>query len=154
MWYTSNLCKSYIRRPYFTQSYKPEVGSITSSAVTVSWQQAKNIPTGLETHYYYVVWLQKGEHTLNSFSRISQTTGLSRLQSHIDGLAFNTNYSIKIEAYRQQNETEDRGHSTRLRRFKTSCTAPDVPSIQHLTASTHDGSLGVSLIVTWKVWSD
>ena len=107
--------------PYYKTSDRPTVEDVTNSSVVVSWPKAKNIPTGLEIHYYYIVWLQTGEGTFINVSRVPQVTDLDRLQSRITGLTFNTNYSVKLEPYRKYNERRQSGTSIGVTRFKTSC---------------------------------
>ena len=43
--------------PYFKTTDKPRLEDITSSSVVVSWSKATDVTPGLESHYYYVVWL-------------------------------------------------------------------------------------------------
>ena len=90
----------------------------------MSWPKAKTISIGLEIHYYYIVWLQTGGGTFTNVSRILQLAGLDRLQSRITGLTFNTNYSVKLEPYREQKERRQSGTSTGVARFKIENTAP------------------------------
>ena len=107
--------------PYFESSDKPEVDNIHSSSVTVTWPKAKNISSGLETHYYYIVWLQAEGKTYINTTKQTQTSKTDRFESHITGLQFNTHYSVKVEPYRQQSKLREGGASTGVTRFKTSC---------------------------------
>ena len=107
--------------PYFESSDKPKVNNIHSSSVTVRWPKAKNI-SSMETHYYYIVWLQAEGKTYLKSSKQPQTSNTDRFESHIAGLQFNTHYSVKVEPYRQQNELREAGTSTGVTRFKTTCT--------------------------------
>ncbi|KAI0234091.1 hypothetical protein LSAT2_015703 [Lamellibrachia satsuma] len=150
-WYTSDVCKSYVRSPYYKTSDKPIVEDVTSSSVVVSWPKTKTISIGLEIHYYYIVWLQTGGGTFINVSRILQLAGLDRLQSRITGLTFNTNYSVKIEPYRQQKERRQNGTSTGVTLFKTSCKAPDTPTIEKVKTATTKGCALASIFVIWEV---
>ena len=108
--------------PYFESSDKPEVDNINSSSVTLRWPKAKNISSGLETHYYYIVWLQaEGKSNINT-TKLSQISNTDRFETHISGLTFNTHYSVKVEPYRQQNELREAGTFTGVTRFNTTCT--------------------------------
>ena len=106
--------------PYFESSDKPEVDNIHSSSVTVRWPKAKNI-SSMETHYYYIVWLQAEQKTYMNTTKQPQTSNTDRFESHITRLQFNTHYWVKVEPYRQQNELREAGTSTGVTRFKTSC---------------------------------
>ena len=79
--------------------------------MTVKWPKAKDISSGLETHYYYTVWLQGDGET--------HTSGSRRLESRVTGLKSNTLYTIKIFPYRQQNDVHESGKSTDEIWFKT-----------------------------------
>ena len=107
--------------PYFESSDKPEIDNIHSSSVTVRWPKAKNISSGLETHYYYIVWLQAEGRTYINKTKLSQISNTDRFETHISGLTFNTHYLVKVEPYRQQNEVRESGMSTGVTRFKTRC---------------------------------
>ena len=99
----------------------PQVDAITSSSAVVSWPKANDIPSGLEVHYYYVVWLQAGGETERKVAQIAQDADGNKLESQIPGLMFNTHYSVKIEPYRQNSETHEGGSTTNVATFKTSC---------------------------------
>ena len=85
------------------------------------WPKAKNIPSGLDTYYHYIIWLQADEKTYMNTTNQPQTSNTDRFESHITGLQFNTYYSVKIEPYRQKNELREAGTSTGVTRLKTSC---------------------------------
>ena len=97
--------------PYFESTDKPDIEDISGSSVTLRWPKAKNISSGLETHYYYIVWLQGDGET--------QTSGSARLESRVTGLRFNTLYSVKVVPYRQHYELHESGTGTPAIWFKT-----------------------------------
>ena len=87
----------------------------------MSWPKANDIPSGLEAHYYYVVWLQAEGEKWKKIAEISQDVGSNRFQSPIAGLVFNTHYSVKVELYRQHGEKYKGETATGVATFKTSC---------------------------------
>ena len=99
----------------------PQVDTITSSSAVVSWPKANYIPSGLEAYYYYVVWLQADGETWRNVTRIAQYADGNQFESHIAGLVFNTHYLVKVEPYRQHNETPEGGTATNITTFKSSC---------------------------------
>ena len=99
----------------------PQVGTINSSSAVVSWPKANNIPSGLEVHYYYVVWLLVDGKKWRKVPQTAQDADGNKLESPIVGLVFNTHYSVKIEPYCQHKETPERGTATNVATFKTSC---------------------------------
>ena len=107
--------------PRLASSDKPEVDRISSSSVTVRWLSARNITSGLETHYYYTVWIKAEGGSYKDMSKQLHTSSSDRFESHITGLQFNTHYSVKVEPYRQQNELSEAGTSTGVTTFKTRC---------------------------------
>ena len=107
--------------PYFKTTDKPRLEDITSSSVVVSWSKATDVTPGLESHYYYVVWLGLRGGTFHNVSRQQDATGLNTLKSRLTGLSFNTNYSVKIEPFRQQDERRQSGTKTQVVHFKTVC---------------------------------
>ncbi|KAI0213978.1 hypothetical protein LSAT2_000930 [Lamellibrachia satsuma] len=149
-WYTSVVCKTYIHTPYFESTDKPKVDNIYSSSVTVRWPTAKNISPGLETHYYYIVWLQAEGKTYINKTKQSQLSNTDRFVTHISGLTFNTYYSVKVEPYRHQNKLREGGTSTGITMFKTNCIAPDIPIIENVTLSTQNGSTNGNIRMMWK----
>ncbi|KAI0230737.1 hypothetical protein LSAT2_018886 [Lamellibrachia satsuma] len=118
---------------------------LCSSAV-VSWPKANGIPSGLEAHYYYVVWLQADGETEREVAQIVQDADGNKLGSPIPGLMFNTHYSVKIEPYRQHNETHEGGSTTNVATFKTSYIAPTTPVITNVTKSTPNVNLRTSSV--------
>ncbi|KAI0213492.1 hypothetical protein LSAT2_001474 [Lamellibrachia satsuma] len=102
----------------------------------------------METHYFYIVWLQAEGKTYLNTTKQTQTSNTNRFETHITGLQFNTYYSVKVEPYRQQNELREAGTSTGLTRFKTTCTAPDIPVVENVTMSPQDTNGNIH--VTWK----
>ena len=107
--------------PRLALSDKPDVDRISSSSVTVRWPSARNITSGLETHYYYTVWIKAEGGSYKDMSKQPHTSSTDRFESHITGLQFNTHYSVKVEPYRQQNELSEAGTSTGVTTFKTLC---------------------------------
>ena len=107
--------------PRLASSDKPDVDRISSSSVTVRWPGARNITSGLETHYYYTVWIKAEGGSYKDMSKQPHTSSTDRFESHITGLQFNTHYSVKVEPYRQQNELSETGTSTGVTTFKTLC---------------------------------
>ena len=99
----------------------PTVDVINSSAVVVSWSKATNIPSAVEHHYYYVVWLQVDGGTRVMATQIQHDVHTNRFESYITGLVYNTPYSVSVEAYRQQDENHERGTHTDVAIFKTDC---------------------------------
>ena len=116
-------------KPFFETSQVPQVDAITSSSAVVSWPKANDIPSGLEAHYYYVVWLQADGVTERNVAKIAQDADGNQLESPIAGLVFNTHYSVKIEPYRQHNETHEGGSTTNVATFKSSCIGTVVATI-------------------------
>ena len=107
--------------PYFESSDKPNVDNIHNSSVTVRWPTAKNISSGLNIYYHYIVWLRAEGNTYMKTTKQPQISNTDWFESHITGLQFNTYYSVKIEPYRQQNELREAGTSSGDTTFKTSC---------------------------------
>ena len=107
--------------PRLASSDKPEVDRISSSSVTVRWPSARTITSGLETHYYYTVWIKAEGGSYKDMSKHPHTSSTDQFESHITGLQFNTHYSVKVEPYRQQNELSEAGTSTGVTTFKTRC---------------------------------
>ena len=105
--------------PQFEQSDTPAVQHITGSSAIVNWAKPKNITTGLESHYHYIVWLQTDGGTFDNISRVQQLPGMQRPQYKITGLTFDTNYSVYIEPYRQQEERRESGAKTQVAVFRT-----------------------------------
>ena len=107
--------------PDFQSTDKPDVDDITYSSVTVSWSKARNIPSGLEDHYFYLLWLQADGEADKIIDRIAQGPGKRRIESRITRLKFNTNYSIRVKPYRRHGGEQEGGTATGVTRFKTSC---------------------------------
>lgn len=107
--------------PQFMSSNKPKVDDIANSSVTVSWTEAENIPSGLEGHYFYLLWLQAEGEAEKIIKRVAQDPGNRQVNSRITGLQFNTKYSIRVKPYRQHNGEQVGGTATGVTRFKTSC---------------------------------
>ena len=105
--------------PQFEQSDAPAVQDVTGSSVIVTWSKPKSIQTGLERHYYYIVWLQTDGGTFSNISRVQQVPSMQRLQYKITGLTFDTNYSVYIEPFRQQDERRESGTMTKTIMFRT-----------------------------------
>ena len=112
------ICTSDI--PGFDTSDTATVQNITSSSVTLSWPTPKNITTGLDSHYYYIVWLHSDGVIFNVISRVPQVSDLQRLQFEITGLASNTTYSVYVEPYRQQGAKHESGAALGVITFTTS----------------------------------
>ncbi|KAK2156716.1 hypothetical protein NP493_1948g00003 [Ridgeia piscesae] len=121
MWYAPDLCKSYIRNPFFKTTDKPGVEDITSSSILVSWPKANDVTPGLESHYYYVVWLGLREGIFNNVSSLQEAADQHTLRSRITGLSFNTNFSVQIEPFRQLDDRRQSGTKTQIVHFKTGC---------------------------------
>ena len=100
-------------------SDKPEVDRISSSSVTVRWPSATHITSGLETHYYYIVLLQAEGGSYERIVKQQHTSNTKQFELNITGLQFNTNYSIQVVPYRQQNELSEAGTNTSVTTFKT-----------------------------------
>ncbi|KAI0218665.1 hypothetical protein LSAT2_029625, partial [Lamellibrachia satsuma] len=149
LWYTHDICKTEIPKPFFETSQKPQVDVITNSSAVVSWPKANDIPSGLEAHYYYVVWLQTDGETWRNVTQIVQDPDGNKLESPIAGLVFNTHYSVKVEPYRQHKETHEGGSTTNVATFKTSCIAPTIHIIT-VNKLTPDGAKNASVVVTWQ----
>ena len=98
-----------------------EVNVVTSSSAVVRWPKANDIPSGLESYYYYVVWLQVAGQSVRKVAQIPQGDDVDQLESHISGLVCNTHYSVTVEPYRQQNEKREGGTPTDVNNFKTIC---------------------------------
>ena len=107
--------------PRFETSARPTVNVLNSSAVVVSWSNATNIPSAVENHYYYVVWLQVDGGTRVKVTQIQHDVHRNRLESYISGLVYNTHYSVSVETYRQQDKTHEGGTHTDDAIFKTDC---------------------------------
>ncbi|KAI0230888.1 hypothetical protein LSAT2_018762 [Lamellibrachia satsuma] len=56
--------------PHLKASDKLNVEHITSSSAVVSWLAARSIPPGLETHYYYIVWIEADGKTEKNVARL------------------------------------------------------------------------------------
>ena len=108
--------------PQFEQVYTPAVQGITGSSVRVSWPKPKNIKAGLERHYYYIVWLQTDGGTFNNISRVPQLPGQQQLRFRINGLTFNTTYSVYVEPYRQHDTWRESGAKTGVTVFTITST--------------------------------
>ncbi|KAI0224657.1 hypothetical protein LSAT2_024362 [Lamellibrachia satsuma] len=121
--------------PQFLSSNKPKVEDIANSSVTVSWTEAENIPSGLEGHYFNLLWLQAEGEAEKIIKRVAQDPGNRQVNSRITGLQFNTKYSIRVKPYRQHNGEQVGGTATGVTRFKTSCIAPGTPVIEEIIAS-------------------
>ena len=107
--------------PRFETSARLTVDVLNSSAVIVSWSKATNIPSAVDTHYYYVVWLQVDGGTRVKATQIQHDVHSNRFESYITGLVYNTHYSVSVEAYRQQDEKHEGGNHTDDAIFKTDC---------------------------------
>ncbi|KAK2191690.1 hypothetical protein NP493_48g07132 [Ridgeia piscesae] len=121
-WYSlDDNCNTFIPIPDFETSAKTKVDVINSSAVVVSWSKATNIPSAVEDHYYYVVWLQVDEGTRVNVTQIQHDVHSNRFESYITGLVYNTHYSVWVEAFRQQDKNHEGGTHTDDAIFKTDC---------------------------------
>ena len=107
--------------PNFGISQVPDVDVINSSSAVVRWPKANDIPSGLESYYYYVVWLQVVGQAERKVAQIPQGADVDQLESRITGLVFNTHYSDRVEPYRRHNEKHEGGTPTDVTTFKTSC---------------------------------
>ena len=107
--------------PHFHSSTKPEVHDITDSAVAVIWREPDNIPSGLEDHYMYRMWLQADGAAEKMREPVKKKKDKGLIESRITGLRFNTNYSVGVKPYRRQNGGQDGGNITGVTRFKTRC---------------------------------
>ena len=107
--------------PNFGISQEPDVEDITSSSAVVRWPKANDIPSGLESYYYYVVWLHVDGQRSWRKPDITQSADMDHIESSISGLAFNTHYSVKVKPYRQHNGKHEGGKATDVATFKTSC---------------------------------
>ena len=107
--------------PNFGIPQEPDVDVINSSSAVVRWPKANDIPSGLESYYYYVVWLHVDGQRSWRKADITQTADMDQLESHITGLVFNTHYSVKVDPYRRHNGKHEGGTATDVATFKTSC---------------------------------
>ena len=109
--------------PGFHSSIKPHIGDVTSTSATVTWPKASNISTGLEGHYLYILWLQADGVSEQNTARVGQGAGEQLIEAQITGLKVNTNYSLRVQPYRQLSDSEERegGTSTEIVAFKTRC---------------------------------
>ena len=108
--------------PRFQTSDTPDVDDITSSSARVTWSKATNIPTGIEVHYHYMLWLQADGEREKNVTRVEQGAGEQRMEARITGLTFNKKYSLRVEPYREHNGEREGGASTGVVTFKTKCT--------------------------------
>ena len=108
--------------PRFQSSTKPELHDITDSAVTVMWPEPDNIPSGLEDHYMYRMWLQADGEAEQMMEPVKKKKDKGFIESRITGLRFNTNYSVGVKPYRQQNGDQGGGNFTGVTKLKTRCT--------------------------------
>ena len=107
--------------PGFHSSIKPDVDDITSSSATVSWPRATNVSAGFEDHYHYLLWLQADGKSEGNVALVDQFSSEQTMEAQIMGLTYNTNYSLRVEPYRELNGERDGGASTGVVAFKTRC---------------------------------
>ncbi|KAI0233427.1 hypothetical protein LSAT2_016312 [Lamellibrachia satsuma] len=122
-WYILDTCKNYIGVLGFHSSIKPHIDDITSTSATVTWPKASNISTGLEGHYLYIVWLQAHGELEQNTARVGQGAGEQLIEAQITGLKVKTNYSLRVQPYRQLSYSVERegGTSTEIVTFKNRC---------------------------------
>ena len=108
--------------PHFQSSTNPELHDITDSAVTVIWREPDNIPSGLEHHYMYRMWVQADGEAEKMMEPVKKNKDKGWVESRITDLRFNTNYSVRVKPYRQHNGEQDGGNFTGVTKFKTRCT--------------------------------
>ena len=108
-------------KPKFLPSVNPDINDITSSNATVSWPRATDIPTGLDDHYHYMLWLQADGEREKNVTQVGQGAGKQRMEAQITGLTFNKKYSLRVEPYRELNGKREGGASTGDVTFKTKC---------------------------------
>ncbi|KAI0209847.1 Receptor-type tyrosine-protein phosphatase mu [Lamellibrachia satsuma] len=143
IWYSTNVCKTYIAIPNFQSSDIPSVDDVTHSSAVASWSKAGNIPSGVDSHYYYVSrWRVEGE-TKENTTRVVQPVDNIRIEAKITGLVFNTNYSVSVEPYRQDSGQQEGGIATGVTTFKTSCIGPHPTVIEYEIQSS-------DIVVRWK----
>ncbi|KAK2151095.1 hypothetical protein NP493_2676g00004 [Ridgeia piscesae] len=148
-WYDPGLCKTYIEKPNFLSSDKPDIEDITSSSVTVNWPKANQMTSGLEGKYYrYILWLKADGEKEKNVTMVPQDGAKPRMDSHLTGLRFNTYYTVRVQPYREHNGDRDLGAATGVITFKTNCT---VPVIENVMTSTPDWPTNTSIVVSWKV---
>ncbi|KAI0209848.1 Receptor-type tyrosine-protein phosphatase kappa [Lamellibrachia satsuma] len=138
----------YIYIPEFQPSELPTIDYVTYSSAVVSWSKAGNIPSGVDSHYYYV--LRWKADTLENTKRVEQPVDNIRIEAHITGLMFNTNYSVSVEPYRQDSGQQEGGIATGVTTFKTSCIGPHPTIIEEVKQSTPDMTTNASTVVQWK----
>ena len=109
-------------KPKFRSPVTPNINDVTSSSATVSWPRATDLPTGLETHYHYMLWLQADGEREKNVTRVEQGAGEQRMEARITGLTFNKKYSLRVEPYRELKGEREGGASTGVVKFKTKCT--------------------------------
>ena len=78
---------------------------------------------GLEGKYYhYILWLKADGEKEKNVTMIQQDDAKTRMDSHLTGLRFNTNYTVRVQPYREDNGERDLGRATEVITFKTNCT--------------------------------
>ncbi|KAI0209845.1 hypothetical protein LSAT2_005439 [Lamellibrachia satsuma] len=137
--------------PHLKSSDIPSVDDVTHSSAVASWSKAGNTPPGVDSHYYYVLrWRVDGE-TKENTTRVEQPIDNIRIEAHITGLMFNTNYSVSVEPYRQDSGQQEGGFTTGVTTFKTSRIGPHPTVTQSLTQLTTNISANANIVVLWKV---
>ncbi|KAI0222457.1 hypothetical protein LSAT2_026310 [Lamellibrachia satsuma] len=149
-WYISDACKTYIVVPGFHSSVKPHVDNVTTTSATVTWPKASNISTGLEGHYLYILWLQADGVSEQNTAVVGRGAGEQLIEARITGLKVNTNYSLRVQPYRQLNVEREGGMSTVVVKFKTRCPALSAV-IESVTTTTPGLTANASIVVIWKV---
>ncbi|KAI0221423.1 hypothetical protein LSAT2_027240 [Lamellibrachia satsuma] len=151
-WYGPNTCKAEIKKVDYSST--PKNVSVSSSSVSVSWPQSKQVPPGLESYYQYVVEAADGQSTKQVTRHFMAEQSDQTVD--IDDLKHNTYYNIKVRIDAEHNTQKREGNAGGVLRVKTKCKAPAKPKIDSVT-STDPVSVGSkmgSLRVTWQVIGD
>lgn len=107
--------------PHFQPSDQLELAKITSSTAVVRWRKATDIPPGLDSQYYYIVWLEAAGEVERNVARVPHTADTDWFEATVKPLVFNRRYSVSVKAYRQHKEERQGGARMDVTSFKTSC---------------------------------
>ncbi|KAK2159425.1 hypothetical protein LSH36_153g00013 [Paralvinella palmiformis] len=113
--------------------------SKSNNSITVRWEIIKSIPESLIQFYGYAVKYRETNVT-NYTEVVSRTHNSSNGVFTVDvsNLNFNTIYDIEVSTFREMDGERDFGSSYQTLQVKTTCTAPDIPSIWKINTSITD----------------